>query len=264
MENGNQTESFLRDVAGHTMAVMQDNGVYRHIRFRQASPASWNMWFDLVTWPGNLAIRGDMGTWVFSRVEDMFTLFRSRNRELRINASYWCEKVESESRFGGPSRKFDGESFKANVLLSLDGYGLEDEEKQEITAVLQEEVFSLEDELSARKALADFEYNGFSFQDPWEIQGQGYSHHFIWCLHAIVWGIQQYDKLENLEPAGDAAAATAATKADTELVRCQCGSLAVIETPAYGGARYKCDECGADWISSAAATAAVNNKDLKG
>lgn len=61
-------------------------------------------------------------------------------------------------------------------------------------------------------------------------------------------------------PAGDAAAATAATKADTELVRCQCGSLAVIETPAYGGARYKCDECGADWISSAAATAATNKE----
>ena len=61
-------------------------------------------------------------------------------------------------------------------------------------------------------------------------------------------------------PSGDAAAATAAAKADAELVRCQCGSLAVIETPAYGGARYKCDECGADWISSAAATAAANNK----
>jgi DNA-directed RNA polymerase subunit RPC12/RpoP len=45
-----------------------------------------------------------------------------------------------------------------------------------------------------------------------------------------------------------------------ELVRCQCGSLAVIETPAYGGARYKCDECGADWISSAAATAAANKE----
>ena len=207
MDNKKQPESFLTDVAGHAMAVMQDNGVYRHLRFRK--PASSNMWFDLVTWPGNLAIRGDMGTWVFSRVEDMFTFFRSRDRQLRINESYWCEKIESESRFGGPSRKFAPDLFKANVLSALDGYDLGGYEKEEIVAVLQEEVFALEDEPSARAALADFEYNKFSFQDTWEINGQGYAYHFIWCLYAIVWGIQQY---EAVLPTGDAAAATGELK----------------------------------------------------
>src|ERR1035438_10338294 len=79
MDNKKQPESFLADVAEHAMAVMQDNGVYRHLRFRK--PGSSNMWFDLITWPGSLVISGDMGTWAFSRVEDMFAFFRSWDRE---------------------------------------------------------------------------------------------------------------------------------------------------------------------------------------
>ena len=72
---------------------------YRHLLFRQ--PNSGNMWFEIITWPDSLMIRGDMGSWSFSRVQDMFTFFRSD--QLKINPSYWTEKIDSESRFGGPS-----------------------------------------------------------------------------------------------------------------------------------------------------------------
>jgi hypothetical protein len=34
------------------------------------------MGFDVVTWPGHLSISGDMGCFVFTRVDDMFTFFR--------------------------------------------------------------------------------------------------------------------------------------------------------------------------------------------
>lgn len=185
------SERFLKDVADHKLTVKRDDGIYRHLVFR-GSKDSWNLRYELVTWPGCLTIHGDMGTWSFSRLDDMFSFFRSS--ELKINASYWCEKITSESRFAGPARRFNADNFKASVLSSLDGYDLAgDEEKAAIIERLEEEVFGEEDESTARRALADFEYVGFKFSDSWEINGKGYTYHFLWCLYAIVWGIQQYD-----------------------------------------------------------------------
>ena len=182
-------EQFVADVANHKLSVKLRDGLYRHLLFRQ--PDSGNMWFEIVTWPGSLAIHGDMGSWTFSRVTDMFTFFRSK--ELKINAQYWCEKVQAESRFGGPSEKFDAEVFKANVISSLDGYG---SVPSGVVEALEDEVFGQEDELSARRALLNFNHAGFTFSDSWEINGNAYTYHFLWCLHAIVWAIQQYDEAE--------------------------------------------------------------------
>lgn len=189
-------EQFLSDIASHAITVRKDDGVYRHLHFCAAKD-SWDRWFEIVTWPGSLLIHGDMGTWSFARVEDMFTFFRQR--ELEINASYWCEKVTGESRFGGPSKKFAGETFKANIVASLDGYDLSTKRKAEIIEALDDEVFGEfceDDESSIRRALCEFENDGFKFSDTWKINGLDYTYYFLWCLHAIVWGIQQYDALK--------------------------------------------------------------------
>jgi hypothetical protein len=186
-------DQLLRDVANHKLTVRLDNGLYRHLVFRQSADS--NLWFEIITWPYNLTIHGDMGTWSFSRVEDMFTFFRSD--QLRINASYWHEKITSESRFGGPSKKFNPDTFEANVLSSLDGYGLSDHQKADVIEALKEDVFGEEDESTAWRALADFRYDGFTFSDSWEIAGDGYTYHFLWCLYAIVWAIQQYDVIKS-------------------------------------------------------------------
>jgi hypothetical protein len=192
---GVTVESFLADVANHKLTVRMDNGCYRHLVFRQPIN-TWNMWFEIVTWPNMLTIHGDMGTWSFSRVEDMFTFFRSD--QLRINASYWSEKIESESRFGGPHKTFIPEIFKGNVLSSLDGYGLSGRQIVEIAELLRDQVFCEEEESSARRALAAFKHEEFRFSDSWEIDGKGYTYHYLWCLHAIVWAIQQYDAVSTL------------------------------------------------------------------
>lgn len=183
--------TFLKDISNHGMTVRLDNGLYRHLVFRTPAPNSWNMWFELVTWPGSLTINGDMGTWSFARVEDMFTFFRSA--ELRINAQYWAEKITAESRFGGPHKQFIPEVFKANVISSLDGYGLSAQHQEEVVKALRDDAFHDEDEAYMRRAVAEFKHEGFKFSDSWEIDGSGYTGHYLWCLHAIVWGIQQYD-----------------------------------------------------------------------
>lgn len=98
-------EEFLRDVSNHEMLIIRDDGLYRHIRFQR--PDTSSMYFDLITWPNRLCYTGDMSTYVFSRIEDMFRFFRADrqrstrdDQRLEINLSYWAEKVISGDRDG--------------------------------------------------------------------------------------------------------------------------------------------------------------------
>lgn len=195
-------EQFLKDVATHTMTVKLDNGLYRHLLFRGAKD-SWNQWYEIVTWPNGLTINGDMGTWSFSRIEDMFDFFRhGQDGTIKINEYYWSEKITSESRFGGPHKKFVTEVFKANVLRHLKDCEVPEPENTDILEALDEEVFSEDygdDESAVRRALADFKHGDFQFTDSWEIGGDAYTYHFLWCLYAIVWSIQQYDQIKAME-----------------------------------------------------------------
>lgn len=86
--------TFRKDVAQHRMTVIHDHGVHRHLRF--GKPGDSNLSFQITTWPGYLCYSGDMGCYVFFRVEDMFRFFRGE----RINPGYWAEKVQAEDREG--------------------------------------------------------------------------------------------------------------------------------------------------------------------
>jgi len=200
-------EVFLKDVADHQMTVLLDQGLYRHLMFR-APKNSWNHWFEIVTYPNKLVLSGDMGTWVFSRVEDMFTFFR--DDKLRVNLSYWSEKLRNGTVGGRDHCEvYDGEYYKANIIERLDGYGLEPEKKAKVIEELN--CLDFDDEYTIIASIRDFEVDleddgkyddrslrkkryTFGFQDVWEVSMKTYSYHFIWCCYAIVWGIQQYDK----------------------------------------------------------------------
>lgn len=47
--NQSTEQSFLNDVSLHTMTVIRDHGVHRHLRF--GKPGSGDMYFDIVTYP---------------------------------------------------------------------------------------------------------------------------------------------------------------------------------------------------------------------
>ena len=91
------TESFLKDVSKHTMVVELDQGNHRSIFFGQ--PGTSNQHFCINTWRGHLCISGDMGCFVFSRTDDMFSFFR--DEVLIIHESYWGEKLQAVSLHGG-------------------------------------------------------------------------------------------------------------------------------------------------------------------
>lgn len=66
-------KQFLNDVKDHGIDIKLDIGAYRHIKFK--NPKYGYYWFELITTPNQLTIHGDCGTYVFSRIEDMFCFF---------------------------------------------------------------------------------------------------------------------------------------------------------------------------------------------
>jgi hypothetical protein len=204
MSNRQPTEeSFLNDVSKHEMKVLLDNGIYRHLRFKQ--PGSSNMWFDVVTWPGFLAYAGDMGAFVFARLEDMFEFFRGRpddKDKLFINTGYWGEKLEAVDRSGRESGYlvFSPERLREHVEERIKDW-VEDGDcpEVELREAIKEDIYSYLDdgEYEARRALGEFgiEINGhhYEFSDTWEWDCTEYTFRFVWCCYAVAYSIQQYD-----------------------------------------------------------------------
>ncbi len=185
---------FLRNVKAHQMTVLRDEGVDRHLRFK--SPHTSNQYFDLITWRGSLCFTGDMGTFVFSRIPDMFEFFRDEHAKgrLRINTGYWAEKLDAADRRTGGYEKFSPDKFRKEVKR----YAREAGASRAIQRAIAEKVLTRADdgEQFAYEAACGFQEDGFSLQDFYEIDCREYTYHFVWCCYAIVWAIKQYDKRE--------------------------------------------------------------------
>ena len=215
---------FLKDVADHKMTVIKDDGVHRHIRF--SKPGTSCMHFDLITWPGYLCYTGDMGTYVFTRLLDMFEFFRTdraaawlkkKGLTLGINPQYWGEKLEATDKLDG-FKKFSEEKFDAAIRRYFVEWirshrdDTSKEERRELWGAIECEVLGADgDGGGYRKQCAahDFHHEvnravgNFYFQDFWETNVEEYSGRFMWCCYALAWGIQQYDDAK--EPAALAA-----------------------------------------------------------
>ncbi len=195
------SDRFLRDIRHHVMSVIRDDGVHRHLRFRQPDDSCYH--FDLITWPWHLCITGDCGTYVFSRVEDMFTFFNARRGDevgMFINPAYWGEKLLSADKHGG-YKEFATNLFTDRVKEHFDDYCQsrepDDEAKNELWEAIEDSVLSrAEDgEMWAYVAVNEFVHEGFSFTDFFDGgETESYTFHYLWNLYAIVWGIGVYDK----------------------------------------------------------------------
>lgn len=213
-------KEFLNDVASHTMTIIRNDGVYRHIRF--AEPGTSCMHFDLITWPGYLCYTGDMGTYVFTRLRDMFEFFRRSDKSYRIDYRYWAEKVEAADK-GDGLREFSYAKFQSYIREWITEREEEskpdDDEPEELAkhaaayAELRAEVESEvvhedENEVRCYDAANDFRHDGeawrayygkeacFEFADLGDGFDSGtheYTRRFVWCCYALAWGVEQYD-----------------------------------------------------------------------
>ena len=195
---------FLDDVEKHEIKIIRDDGNNRHIRFRKSGTICYG--FDLITWFGHLCITGDCGTFVFCRIEDMFTFFRmSENyyklypdRKLHINPQYWHEKVLAEDKNGGVER-YSQEALTGAIKDYHHNYYEDEEgiESKECWKQIETKILPyIDNEHEAVYNVWTFSYKNFQFQDFFEYSITDYTFHYIWCLYAIVWGIDQYDKLK--------------------------------------------------------------------
>ena len=220
-------ERFLRDVAGHQMTVVRDDGIYRHLRFKK--PDTICMHFDLITWPGYLCYTGDMGTYVFTRLRDMFDFFRrTKSKDLfALDHHYWAEKVEAGGRAtrGNGVTQFSKAKFDAAVRQWVEDFAKTEREEaselnelqlcecalDDLRAAVEREVIGADDnDIRCFDAANDFLFGAddseawsayfgaekpFEFTDFWEVNHDEYTHRFQWCCFALVWGIKQYDEV---------------------------------------------------------------------
>lgn len=185
---------FAKDITEHEMIVLHDDGLYRHIRFKR--PGTMMYHFDLVTWPGYLSISGDMGAFTFRRLEDMFEFFN----EPRVNVGYWAEKVVADSGL----RRHSEEKFTAIVTKQFtdakknNSGGHEDDHWDHIWMRLEEEVLAeAHSEGTAIQAVYDWnggagDILGFEIYLDYDWDTTDYTYQFLWCLHAIQWGVAKY------------------------------------------------------------------------
>jgi len=227
-------EQFVAETGEHQMTVLLDQmdptlgppekaRPYRHLRFARRLPdgRSTGIWsFDIVTWPGHLAISGDLASFTFSRLHDMFGFFRSPvGRSVRINPSYWGEKVVAGARNTDLGRsRFSVDAFIEQVEERV-GWASDDllrsgGTEADVEAMKQ----AVHDELladppeyleEARERLSEFRWSPpapvrpedvreavdnylLVFEDAWEWDLGGYDHHFLLVCHAVQYAVDTY------------------------------------------------------------------------
>lgn len=192
-------EQFLKNVAEHKAEIVRDDGLYRHVRYRQ--PGTYCMGFDLITWPGYLCFCGDMGDFVFDRIPDMFDFFRGsghknkQHENLSVNFGYWAEKCGATDKHGG-IKEYSADKFREIVKDILDD---DEEATDDLRNAIKDEVLASADEgqFAAYQAASDFRWDDKEyFSDFWEHSLEVYTFRFLWCCYAIAWGIAEYDKVK--------------------------------------------------------------------
>lgn len=204
-------QMFLIDIKDHTLNVVRDDGVYRHLVFTNNGSSVYR--FELITWPGYLCICGDMGELLFYRLNDMFEFFRMDKNDfmkrkdgwLNINPSYWGEKVEASS--GDGITEYSSKKFRECVKSDFDQWEFSDDTlRKETWNEVESDVLSAADdgEIRAYDVACNFRgNNGEEFTDFFEHDLTEYKSRYIWLLFAIVWGIGKYDEYIKTDKAAD-------------------------------------------------------------
>lgn len=137
---------------GHELTILHDEGLYRHLRFR--SPDRNAFWFDIVTWPGTLVVRGDLGeSYVFTCTTDMLRLFRGHE----VNPHYWGQKLDeglhSVMRY---DRDLLEQAVRGYVVDAIRFGGAPRGIGKAVTSLLAYGIFNTEN--NAQRELEQFEY----------------------------------------------------------------------------------------------------------
>lgn len=190
-------ERFAAESVDGKLTVRRDDGLYRHLEVEM--PKSSAYWFEVMTWPGALAITGHTGSHIFRRDDDMIAFFRQcmvpHGPAWDVDTRFWAEKVQ-------PRGERDVQAYAEDCVKAYIKQAAQEAEADHpgLLAEVEEQLFDhysnadLETEAGAKAALATFEFDGFRFDtDGWEFTE--YDYWFLYTCQALAWTVAQYDAL---------------------------------------------------------------------
>lgn len=188
MDHNLSLEQFQKDVAEHSLKIVHDDGLHRHLTVSREK--TFNMGYHVTTWPGYLCISGDMGCFVFSRLSDMFQFHRG---DFKISFGYWAEKLQA-----GEAYQFSKKYFRDLILELYEEWEKPDLSERLWRTSVQEFVDAV-DECCARwqalELLEEFcEACGHKNHDTCDYELKEYTFRFLWACYAIVHAINLYDE----------------------------------------------------------------------
>lgn len=197
---------FLEQVKSHEMEILLDNcqiKPYRHVRFSR--PNNSTCMFELITFPMHLVYSGDMGTFVFSRINDMFDFFPIDNNDfnndgtnhISINPSYWSEKLQAADIRTGGYMEFSAFKFHKFIMDWYAEIDIEDNSiKELLLSELEGSVLEYSEEYDLVRAARDFIFKyddeELTLESVFENEPKTYTYHYLWACYAIQWGIAKY------------------------------------------------------------------------
>lgn len=194
-------EQFLKDVANHQITINLDQGVYRDITISR--PNSIVMHYNITTRPDHLMITGDMGSFIFKRLDDMFQFFRCEDG-CTINPSYWGEKLHAESMRSG-YKQYDEKKAKqalqewfADFVSDLESDDEDYLHKIDAARSTMDDI-DYSDEYSFVESIRGWHEDsagGMDLTDFFEVSVDSYTFNYIWCCYAIVHAIKLYDEVK--------------------------------------------------------------------
>lgn len=197
-------DNFTTDTVNHELTVLKDDGLYRHIRFGEKNSPFYAI--NITTWPGYLAVTGDMGDFVFTRTPDMFEFFRGKE----INADYWSEKLVAEPRGSEYGKKWSADEFRSEVCRFVENNldpldDLDDEEEiarnKEIRIAIAMDIEHIEYKEEADEFISSFNKHDFQFDCFYEYDCTEYTQQYLWICYAIVDVIKRYDEITKQQAA---------------------------------------------------------------
>jgi hypothetical protein len=178
----------------HKMTILQDSDSVRRVHF-QREDGRFVYSFDLITWPDYLCVTGDMGCYVFSRIEDMFEFFRGDG----ISPNYWAEKLQSDCKRDG-WREFNPEAFEESIRQDFEKWDFaSEEEKEDVWSEIEMDVLSQDGhDIYHGVQTFDSSYGDYRFNPDFFVDGGSGWYRptlsYLLCLWAIIHGIKMYDE----------------------------------------------------------------------
>ena len=184
-------EQFKSETEEHELSVLHDSGVFRHMRMAAPGVGMWS--WSITTWPGHLAITGDIGSgYIFNRMEDMFKFFRVpagifyTDDSPSINPGYWGEKTQRIANI----KLFSSDMFMQRVKDFLaEADDVDDARAAELILDAEEVSWSESEARAWLDATEPFSSSSMA----WESSFLDYDHHFLLACYAIDATIKAYD-----------------------------------------------------------------------